>query len=518
MNATKPTERRVGIKTAIGYGVTDLFGGGSMALIGIWLLFFYTTFCGLSMLEASSIFAIARIIDAFLSPIMGYVTDKFGSTRLGKKFGRRRFFLLIGAPLMYIYTLIWISDMGYWYYLGTYLAVELLVAMVLVPWETLAAEMTNRFGERTRLAAVRLTFSQIGVFLTASIPGVMMQYFSKDSPLTYTYTALLFSTIFFIVVLITYFSTWESKDLNPEEFNKINSGPKLSLGEHVKNMVFELSSTFKIRTFRQHIIIYISSFTALDIFFAVFVYYVVYALHQDAASASGYLSVATSISIPSTLIFMFMLDKMNIKPSNAMRLSYTCIFAVLLFLIVLYVSEVTVSMWAISAAFVVLGFGRAGLYFIPWNIYSFIPDIDEVVTRQRREGVFAGVMTLTRKSTVALAIMLIGFILEESGFVKGQLTQPVSALHAITGLLIAGTGGLLLISMYMTFKFKLTRETHKVLVKEVSRLKLGGKKEDCPADARIVIKELTGYEYDRVWNTTPTEAANKAVLEKQGNI
>lgn len=54
--------------------------------------------------------------------------------------------------------------------------------------------------------------------------------------------------------------------------------------------------------------------------------------------------------------------------------------------------------------------------------------MDEIVTRQRREGIFAGVMVLTRKSTVALAIMLIGVVLEESGFVKGGGTQPASAL------------------------------------------------------------------------------------------
>lgn len=36
----KPTERRVGYGVAIGYGVTDLFGGGAFAVIGTWLLFF----------------------------------------------------------------------------------------------------------------------------------------------------------------------------------------------------------------------------------------------------------------------------------------------------------------------------------------------------------------------------------------------------------------------------------------------------------------------------------------------
>lgn len=36
----KPTERRVGYGVALGYGITDLFGGGAFAIIGTWLLFF----------------------------------------------------------------------------------------------------------------------------------------------------------------------------------------------------------------------------------------------------------------------------------------------------------------------------------------------------------------------------------------------------------------------------------------------------------------------------------------------
>lgn len=102
----KPTERRVSYGVAIGYGITDLFGGGAFAIIGTWLLFFYTTYCGLSVLEAGSIFAIARVIDAVLSPIMGYITDNFGNTWLGRRFGRRRFFLLLSSPLMFLYALL----------------------------------------------------------------------------------------------------------------------------------------------------------------------------------------------------------------------------------------------------------------------------------------------------------------------------------------------------------------------------------------------------------------------------
>lgn len=123
---------------------------------------------------------------------MGYITDNFGNTWLGRRFGRRRFFLLLSSPLMFLYALLWLTDMGYWYYLGTYLSIELLSAMVLVPWETLAAEMTNRYEERSRLSGVRMICSQLGGFLAVSVPGILMQFTGKDNPFTYTLTGLIF--------------------------------------------------------------------------------------------------------------------------------------------------------------------------------------------------------------------------------------------------------------------------------------------------------------------------------------
>jgi oligogalacturonide transporter len=334
----KPTERRVSYGVAIGYGITDLFGGGAFAIIGTWLLFFYTTYCGLSVLEAGSIFAIARVIDAVLSPIMGYITDNFGNTWLGRRFGRRRFFLLLSSPLMFLYALLWLTDMGYWYYLGTYLSIELLSAMVLVPWETLAAEMTNRYEERSRLSGVRMICSQLGGFLAVSVPGILMQFTGKDNPFTYTLTGLIFSVVFCLAVFITWRCTWEAKDVQEETFQtdlQRNSG----LLNHLKYLILDLFSSFRIRAFRLHIIIYIFSFTAMDVFGSVFTYYVVYCLSQDAASVSGWLSIAAFASVFGTYGFMLLLNKLNITPSAALRLSYTCIFSVLLFLFIIYYTE-----------------------------------------------------------------------------------------------------------------------------------------------------------------------------------
>ncbi|WP_432371882.1 MFS transporter [Pantoea allii] len=507
-----PTQRRVGYGVAIGYGLTDLFGGGAFAVIGAWLLFFYTTYCGLSVFEAGSIFAIARVIDSVLSPIMGYITDNFGNTWAGRKFGRRRFFLLMSSPLMLLYGALWVTDMSYWYYLGTYLTIELLSAMVLVPWETLSSEMTNRFSERTRLSGVRLMFSSLGSFLAVSVPGLIMTYTGKDNAITYTLTGIIFSVIYCVAVFITWLTTWEAKDIQtgqPDEIHPVRKGHFLA---HFKYLFVDLISSFKIRAFRQHLMIYICSFTAMDVFLAVFTYFVIYGLKQDASLASLLLSNMMFMSIPGTFVFMVLLGRLNMTPSTALRISYLSILVILFFLFAVYLWHWQVPALLFSAIFLFMGIARAGLFYIPWNIYSFIPDIDEMVTCKRREGIFAGVMVLTRKSSVAIAIFMIGVVLQESGFTKGNGAQPESAINAIVVLMVFVSGTLLTISFWLTYKFKLTQSSHRLLIKEVARRKLGGAPKDCDAETRKVIKSLTGYEYDEVWGVTPAKKTNDTAV------
>jgi oligogalacturonide transporter len=174
----KNSERKITIPVSIGYGLTDIMGGGAFTVIGAWLLFYYTTFVGLSPLEAASIVAIARIVDAIISLFMGHSPTIFIKI-LGKKFGRRRFFLLIGSPFMLVYALLWLNGMNYWFYLSVYLAFEIIAAMVLIPWETLPSEMTKDFNARTKLSTGRMFLSATGTFLATFIPGLLIGYLGE---------------------------------------------------------------------------------------------------------------------------------------------------------------------------------------------------------------------------------------------------------------------------------------------------------------------------------------------------
>ena len=149
--------------------------------------------------------------------------------------------------------------------------------------------------------------------------------------------------------------------------------------------------------------------------------------------------------------------------------------------------------------------GRCVLEFTPWNVFPFIPDIDEMITRQRREGLFAAVMTFSRKTTVAIATFAVGLLLQSGGFVKGSLTQPQEAINTIATLLFAGTAVLLLIALWQALTFHLNKRTHKIFVDEIERLKANGLKQDVTPEARYVVEDLTGYRYDTLWGDTPPE-------------
>ncbi|MDQ5891805.1 MAG: oligogalacturonide transporter, partial [Pseudomonadota bacterium] len=54
----------ISFKHTFCYGSANLLGSGALAISGAWLMYFYTTFCGLTLVQAAAIFSVASIIDA----------------------------------------------------------------------------------------------------------------------------------------------------------------------------------------------------------------------------------------------------------------------------------------------------------------------------------------------------------------------------------------------------------------------------------------------------------------------
>ncbi|HDG8096105.1 TPA: MFS transporter [Klebsiella oxytoca] len=499
--------RKVTIPVSIGYGLTDIMGGGAFTVIGAWLLFFYTTFVGLSPLEAASIVAVARIVDAVVSLFMGSFTDHFYKNYLGRKFGRRRFFLLIGTPLMLVYILLWLNGMNFWFYLAVYLAFEIIAAVVLIPWETLPSEMTKDFNDRTKLSTCRMFLSAAGTFMATFIPGVLIGWLGEDNAGAYLINGVAFAVMFMICVFISWKVTWE-RDLTPEMMAEMEKGPgTTSAAEKLAafvNLFRDYASTLKVRAFRKHLAIYLFSFTAKDVYNTVFVFFCVYCLNVSSSLAGTLLSMSI-VGLPVTLIAGLAIIKYG--PSRLYAFAYILMMLCLggFFLVYQFPTDNKVLLLVIIAG--VYQVGRCILEFTPWNVFPFIPDIDEMITRQRREGLFAAVMTFSRKTTVAIATFAVGLLLQEGGFVKGSQVQPPEAITTIAMLMFVGTAGLLMIALWQALTFRLNKRTHKIFVDEVERLKSDGRKQDVKPEVRHVVEDLTGYRYDDLWrNEMPAQA------------
>jgi len=189
----------------------------------------------------------------------------------------------------------------------------------------------------------------------------------------------------------------------------------------------------------------------------------------------------------------------KIGPSNLFKISYSIMIVCLIGFYAVYLIDPGSKVALLFAIAGVYQIGRSILEFTPWNVFPFIPDVDEMVFRQRREGLFAAVMTFTRKSSVAIATFVVGLILQYGGFVKGRSVQPPQVMATIANTMVIGSITLLVIALLFTLTFHLNKQTHLILTNEIDRLKNNGSKLDVDPKTKAVVEDLTGYKYEDVW-------------------
>jgi oligogalacturonide transporter len=163
----------------------------------------------------------------------------------------------------------------------------------------------------------------------------------------------------------------------------------------------------------------------------------------------------------------------------------------------LYFAGVADLKWFLAVG-VVAGLGRGALNYIPWSVYNYMPDVDEIVTGRRREGAFAGVMTFVRKLLQSGVAFVIGPILDASGLIRNVKIQDVHVVNTAVTIMLVGSLGLMLFGFLVSLRFKLNSKTHSVLMDEIERFKTQPGTAPSPEN-RAVVEDLTGWKYDELW-------------------
>jgi oligogalacturonide transporter len=267
----------------------------------------------------------------------------------------------------------------------------------------LASELTLDYNERSSLSSIRIFFSTFSSIICAVVPLEITKGFA-DVRHGYIAMAVVFGLVFALPFVVTFLTTYERKDFKP-----------VTEGVSLKTMFVE---PFKIKSFLCILIMYLFAFVAMDSLMAIVIYYINYYMgfEKQANYVLGAMLVMQVVVIPAYYYLSKATSKKTAFAVGGFVWIATMFFSFLLKpgmnVVVLYVFGVCI------------GAGTGGVIVMIYSIFPDMPDIDELVSRQRREGMFSGLFTFMRKLSAALAIFLISQAISKAGY-KAPLKEVV---------------------------------------------------------------------------------------------
>jgi len=157
----------------------------------------YSEELGLSLATVGAILLACRLFDALQDPLLGYLSDRFASRRLG-----RNLFVLWSLPLLALGTVALFnapsagtSVTAAWL-TGSLVLVYLGFSMGSISYYARGAELSTDYHERTRITAARGALAVTGVLIAAALPQWMATELGMRAGLAQ------FSLIFVPVLLV----------------------------------------------------------------------------------------------------------------------------------------------------------------------------------------------------------------------------------------------------------------------------------------------------------------------------
>ena len=206
--------QKISISEKIGYSLGDCSANLVFQMMMIYQTKFYTDVFGLEGAIAGSVMLIARIVDAFVDPTVGILSDKT-QTRWGKY---RPWILWTALPFMVFYVLAFynpgIEDKSL---VAVYATISYTLLMTLysfnnTPYASLGGVMTSDIKERNSITSIRFVAATIAQFIVQGLTLPLVGKFAGangDKGHGWLCTISLFAAIGFIFFIITFFSARE---------------------------------------------------------------------------------------------------------------------------------------------------------------------------------------------------------------------------------------------------------------------------------------------------------------------
>ncbi len=444
---------KLDFKTKFAYSLGELSGALPSNILVFFFLFFLTDVAGLNPTLAGMVILMAKIWDALNDPLIGWLSDRTRSP-----LGRRYPWMLSGAiPLGLSFFLLWIvpstsnQELLFAYYSIIALIFYAAFTAVLLPHNTLAAELTQGYDERTNLISFRSAFSIGGSIFAlvlarvifAVITGVRQRYL------------MIGAICGLIAILVVYLSVWGTyrryQQLQRERLE--NQRPSSS------SLWQQLRIAFTNRPFLCVMGIYLCSWLSVQIIATTLPYFVI-----NCMQLPEYHFTQMAIAVQGTALVMmfgwsFLSRRVGKKAIYCWGIPLTILAEAGLFL--LQPGQIKL-MYLLG---MMAGVGIATAYIVPWSMLPDVVDLDELNTGHRREGIFYGLVVQLQKFGLALALFGVGKFLDWSGYLPaGAGKQPESALWAIRLIIGPIPTVILIMGLVCAYFYPITKQVHQEIL------------------------------------------------------
>jgi len=473
-------------KSRCAYGFADIYGGGAFVIISTFYTVFLTKAMGMPTALAGTIPLIGKVWDAVTDPVMGNICDRTVS-----KLGAKRFYILIGSIISAItFLLMWIVLPGksmagmYVFYMLMYMLFSTGFTIVMVPYNGLLPDMVDDYSIRARFSGTRTIFSTFGAILAGLIPTIMIK--TNTNGYAYFAVAIVFSIIFFVVILLTFLGTWEKQ--------------KEPIRRGMKESFVQSLTVYKSRSFRLFILIFLAGQGAADFVTGLAVYYVDDVLNEYNGGRFTYLMAVILLSqFVGTIIFS------NIMHRTSKKFPIVIGFPIriLATLALLFFSYEGAPFTPILALSFIVGIGMAASSISIYAILADMADVDELITTINRPGTCSAMATFIRKICTGLSSTIIGVLLAMVGYdetlASNGLRQSASTQTGIAYIYVLTPVIFMVVTLLVVRLFPMNRREFEIIQAEVARRK--GDNDSVATQEEIsVCEKVTGYKYDKLWN------------------
>lgn len=448
--------QKISISEKIGYSLGDCSANLVFQMMMIYQTKFYTDVFGLEGAIAGSVMLIARIVDAFVDPTVGILSDKT-QTRWGKY---RPWILWTALPFMVFYVLAFynpgIEDKSL---VAVYATISYTLLMTLysfnnTPYASLGGVMTSDIKERNSITSIRFVAATIAQFIVQGLTLPLVGKFTGangDKGHGWLCTISLFAAIGFIFFIITFFSARER--ITPPASQKTDTRK-------------DIRDVFHSIPWRAMFILTLFLFTTLAMWGSAMNYY--FENYVDANALYTFLDKLGLVAVEANASFSYnILNAFGLivnSPEKAYEVGFgvfNMVSALVQFFGVILLSSFLANRYGKKRVFIfcltltaiftalfyfpnetdietmfVLNFLKSLAYAptVPllWAMIADVADHSEYVNYRRATGfVFAGVV-FALKAGLGIGGAILGFLLSGFGYVSGAGTaQTESAIHGI---------------------------------------------------------------------------------------